>query len=241
MAGPKDDLEAVREIAATLDGFSESERERIIRWVCEKLEMPATGTGGQPAVQVLSPPPEQGATPPPPPVIRAGQTDIRSFVESKSPKNDVQLSAVVAYYHRFMAPEDQRKDVIASNDLRDACRQAERTRPKKPAQTLGNAYRDGLLDRAEHGQYRLNSVGENLVAMVLPGDEGESVGRRTVNKRRGAKKAKKVVKKKTTKKVKKKTKKKTKKKAKKKAKKAKSKKKAKRKRKFAKRRRKKTT
>jgi hypothetical protein len=32
-----------------------------------------------------------------------------------------------------------------------------------------NAYRDGLFDRGGKGSYKLNSVGENLVAMALPG------------------------------------------------------------------------
>ena len=70
MADPKDDLEAVREIVATLDGFSETERERIIRWVREKLGMPITGTSDPTPQQVISPPLEQGATPTP--VVRAG-------------------------------------------------------------------------------------------------------------------------------------------------------------------------
>lgn len=200
MADPKDDLEAVREIAATLEAFSGPERERILRWVREKLDMPAVGTPVTPPTQGATPPPA-----PPPASIQLGQADIRTFIAAKSPKNDVQLAAVVAYYHQFVAPEDQRKDSIVSADLTEACRQADRTRPSSPAQTLINAFNDGLLDRAQHGHYRLNSVGENLVAMVLPGDEGEAVGRRTINKRRGTKRK---VKKKTKKKTKKRSKKK---------------------------------
>ena len=37
----------------------------------------------------------------------------------------------------------------------------------------------GLFDKARKGAYRLNSVGENLVAMVLPGEGGPPTGTRT--------------------------------------------------------------
>jgi hypothetical protein len=56
--------------------------------------------------------------------------------------------------------------------LVEACRQVDRKRSKVPAQVLVNAYRDGLFDRGGKGSYKLNSVGENLVAMALPGTNG---------------------------------------------------------------------
>jgi len=46
-------------------------------------------------------------------------------------------------------------------DLTKACR-ARRERPPRPAQTLINAYREGLVDRGKRGKYKLNTVGENL-------------------------------------------------------------------------------
>ena len=36
----KDDLEAVRAVAAALEGFVADEQERIIRWAREKLNLP---------------------------------------------------------------------------------------------------------------------------------------------------------------------------------------------------------
>jgi hypothetical protein len=84
------------------------------------------------------------------------------------------MAAVVAYYHHFEAPLSDRKDSIGKEDLVDACRKSDRARPKRPEQVLVNAYHAGLFDRAgKAGQYRLNSVGENLVAMVLP-EQGAS-------------------------------------------------------------------
>ena len=90
-------------------------------------------------------------------------------MNEKAPKSDVHFAATVAYYYQFKAPENQRKDSITKEDLVEACRQVDRKRPKGPAQVLVNAYHDGLFDRGGKGSYKLNSVGENLVAMALPG------------------------------------------------------------------------
>lgn len=186
MTKPKDDLEAVRGIADILESFSDEERERIIRWARERLGMGVTQPQSQP-----QPTPGQPPQPPyaPTPTPNPPASDIRSFIDQKDPKNDKQLAAVVAYFHQFVAPEDQKKDSITSADLIDACRQADRRRPGRPAQTLGNAYNDGLLDRGEHGHYSLNSVGENLVSMVLPEQPGDPGARRTTARRPGRRKA----------------------------------------------------
>jgi hypothetical protein len=196
MAGKaKDDLEAVREIAELLDGFANDERERIIRWVREKLGMVVVPTHG--AAPVTNPATSPGTpTTPTTPAAPSSATDMRTFVAQKKPKTDKQLAAVVAYYHRFVAPPEQRTESIGAQELINACRIADRGRPKSPAQTLVNAFHEGFLDRAERGAYRLNSVGENLVAMVLPDGESNGEGRRASAKRGTARKVRKGSKKK---------------------------------------------
>lgn len=165
MAKPADDFEAVRLVIEALEPFDTKERERIIRWAAEKL-----GMHGAPAFTS-----SQSGFPPPAPASAqatagaASQRDIKSFVLQKNPRSDNQMAAVVAYYHHFEAPPQERKDWISKEDLIDACRKSDRKRPQRPEQVLVNTYHAGLLDRAgSPGQYRLNSVGENLVAMVLP-------------------------------------------------------------------------
>jgi len=92
-------------------------------------------------------------------------------MEAKSPQSANQFAAAVAYYHRFVAPEAQRKDTITKDDITAACRLVNRKQSKYTAQILVNAHGQGLLDKEERGEYRINSVGENLVAIVLPGKD----------------------------------------------------------------------
>ena len=78
------------------------------------------------------------------------------------------FATVVAYFYRFMAPE--KKETVGAADLQEATRLVGRSRLANPGQTMINAAASGLLDKAGRGQYRVNTVGENLVALVLPGD-----------------------------------------------------------------------
>jgi hypothetical protein len=49
-----------------------------------------------------------------------------------------------------------------------------------PTQTLRNAKTLGYLDGTSPGEFGINSVGENLVAMTLPGNSEAAVrGRKT--------------------------------------------------------------
>jgi hypothetical protein len=170
-----DDLEAVRQISSALQPFKEPERERILRWVREKMGLPADVKGtvvvSDTGVASTTPATRTGL---PPSGLPAGVgKDIKTFVTEKNPPSDKQFAAVVAYYYAFEAPEDSRKGSITGADLQDACRKAGRQRLTKPAQTLINACFAGLLDKAaEKGAYSINSVGENLVAMTLPGQSG---------------------------------------------------------------------
>lgn len=174
-----DEYDALRTIVKTLEAFGGDDQSRILRWAAEKLGLGqlsrAQESTGTPAAR--GPGPETPKA--------AGVIDIKSFVAQKKPKNDVQFAAVVAYYFRFVAPE--KKDSITQADLLDACRKANYRRPAAPGQTLRNAVNAGLLDKAERGAFSVNSVGENLVAVTLPGDDmasPDSAPRRRARKKR---------------------------------------------------------
>jgi len=172
-----DEFDAFRLLVETLRPFKRDDQERLLRWVQEKLGLAPSAAGlstGMPPV--VSP----QVTPPAHSSVHGPQhvRDIKSFVEAKHPKSDNQFTAVVAYFYKFEAPQSQRKDFITREDLVTACRQANRKRPANPAQVLVNAHHQGLLDKdgAERGHYRLNSVGENLVAIVLPNQDKYASG-----------------------------------------------------------------
>lgn len=118
-----------------------------------------------------------------PPPARA--RDIRAFLQEKRPASDNQFAAAVAYYFAFEAPASERKAEITASDLQQAARLSGRARLKRPIYTLHNASRRGYLDKGSaRGSFRINTVGENLVAMTMPGaDADESAARRRAQKR----------------------------------------------------------
>lgn len=166
----QDEFDALRTVVKSVESFGPDDQNRILRWAAEKL-------GLSQSLRPTSAPPSSvaaGALPSQPaPTAAAGGLDIKAFVAQKKPKNDSQFAAVVAYYHRFEAPE--KKDTITKADLLNACRLANYKRPPSPGQTLRNALNAGLLDKRERGAFSVNSVGENLVAVTLPGD-GAALG-----------------------------------------------------------------
>jgi hypothetical protein len=172
------DFEVAKAVADQLKGIDKERQQRILRWVSESLSLDlsalqaiegsSSGTGTESGASihrdVVLPQRQQRAA------------DIKTFVDSKKPKSDVQFATVVAYYYRFEVSAESRRDSIDAQVLQDAARLAGRRRPPKPRMTLTNAKNLGYLDSPERGQFRINSVGENLVAMTLPGSEPE--GRR---------------------------------------------------------------
>lgn len=159
------DFEIANSVATLLKDLESDRQGRILRWVSESLGI-APSRSLHP--QRNDPPaPESSGGPP----IGSG-TDIKSFVGSKNPKSDNQFAATVAYYYRFEAPPDQRAETITADALQEATRLSGRTRLGDPGKTLRNAKDQGYLDTAERGAYKINSVGENLVAITLS-NEGQ--------------------------------------------------------------------
>lgn len=120
-----------------------------------------------------------------PGTAEARPINIKQFTDSKAPKSDQQFATVVAYYYQFEAPASERKATINVSALADAARLTGRKRPTRFA--LTNARNQGYLDAVGGGEYKINTVGENLVAITLPGNAGDVTSPRA----RGAKKKKK--------------------------------------------------
>lgn len=184
MAQQIDDLEAVRQLVTTLEKFDRNEQERIIRWAREKLGLSASQqttptTNSQNNLQTNVQ------------VTDTRNKDLKSFINEKNPSSDMQFAVTVAYYYKFEAPENEKKDSINSEILQDAARLASRKRLGNPGQTLINASFNGMLDKTdEKGAYKINTVGENLVAMTLPSGGGSKIIKKNkkTQKKKSAKK-----------------------------------------------------
>src|SRR2546430_4762035 len=182
------DFDTAKAVADQLKGVEKERQQRILRWVAESLSLDLGFPPGAERRTVQADTATGGAAS----ADRGGQlvqrrerfADIKTFVDSKKPKSDVQFAAVVAYYYRFEASVESRRDFIDAQVLQDAARLAGRRRPPKPLATLNNAKNLGYLDSSERGQFRINSVGENLVAMTLPGSETERTGQKAARSRK---------------------------------------------------------
>lgn len=179
-----DDFDIGKAIFDQLKDLPPERRQRVLRWVAEGLGVPLTAVPAQPPqiAGVQSPPQVPHAVP----SVSASGTDIKSFIAAKAPKSDQQFAAAVAYFYRFEAPPAERRDSIDGDLLQEAARLAGRKRLSNPRGTLNNAKAAGYLDGISPGEFMINSVGENLVAMTLPGG-GDAPTRQA--KKKKAKKA----------------------------------------------------
>lgn len=173
----QDDLEAVRTVVDALKPFPAGDQQRILRWAQEKLGLVATAAPSTPL-------PETPASVAPPSAGSATR-DIRSFLQEKRPTSAVQLATAVAYYFAFEAPQAVRKAEVSATDLQEAIRLSARPRLHNPSKTLHNASILGYLDKGSaRGSFRINTVGENLVAMAMPEGSGreKAAGKRSGRK-----------------------------------------------------------
>jgi hypothetical protein len=165
-----DDFDIAKGIFDQLKELPTERQQRILRWIAEGLGVTSVGSPVAPPPSVsdtntgipqpsFSPPSQTGG---------GGHTDIKTFIAAKSPKSDNQFAAAVAYFYRFEAPPAQKRDSIDGDSLQEAARLAGRRRLANPRKTLNNAKAAGYVDSNSPGEFTINSVGENLVAMTLP-------------------------------------------------------------------------
>jgi hypothetical protein len=178
-----DDFDIAKGIFDQLKDLPAERQQRVLRWIGEGLGVSPVGVpAGAPHSGGLAPP---AVAPQPPAGGGTGPTDIKSFVAAKSPKSDQQFAAAVAYFYRFEAPPAERRDSITGDVLQEAARLAGRKRPANPRMTLNNAKAAGYLDSSSRGEFAINSVGENLVAMTLPGGAETPTKKRKPARTRG--------------------------------------------------------
>lgn len=179
-----EDFDTAKAVFEKLKDVPSERRKRILTWVAEGLGIALSSAPleAPPALSPLAPPTDQSH---PPHHSRTPAVDIKTFVASKAPKSDVQFAATVAYYYRFEAPPSTRRETINGDTLQEAARLAGRKRLANPRVTLNNAKTTGYLDGASPGEFLINTVGENLVAMALGNSSAEANGKKKATRRKG--------------------------------------------------------
>lgn len=172
-----DDFEVAKAVADQLKSLERDRQVRVLRWVSESLGI----------TPIPTPRPEVPADERAPSIdsrigAPSGHSNIKSFIDAKDPKSDNQFATAVAYFYRFEAPANERLETISPEKLQEAARLAGRKRLSQPGKTLRNAKDMGYLDNAARGEYKINSVGENLVAMTLPGQGSGGGGKKPKKK-----------------------------------------------------------
>jgi len=98
-----DDLDALRIVIEAVKDFKQDDQKRIFRWAAEKLGLHQSfESPGVPPTQM-----HQSSSTPAAALQHTPPQDIKSFVAAKSPRNDVQFAATVAYYFQFEAPPSE--------------------------------------------------------------------------------------------------------------------------------------
>lgn len=156
-------VKAISTVMEALTPLDQEAREHALDFVMKRLAinvgkpapaLPAAMSEHAPALHVPAP---------------VAAMDIRTFAGLKEPKTLNEKVAVMAFFLAQVAPAEERRDFITSDDIKPYFIQAGFELPTGPANmTLTNAKNAGYLNALERGQYRLNSVGHNLVAHKLP-------------------------------------------------------------------------
>jgi hypothetical protein len=177
-------VKAISTLMEALTPLDKEAREHALDFVMKRLGI-SLGMQQAPAQ------PHPGLPIPPTPITpitpvtpeQPGQ-DIRSFAALKTPKTMNEKVAVMAYFLAQLAPPGERRDYITPEDIKPYFIQADFELPTATgSMTLTNAKNAGYLNALDRGQYKLNSVGHNLVAHKLPNKEsGSKSPRRPVKK-----------------------------------------------------------
>ena len=166
---------AIDQVLSALESFDDRSQRTILTTVCsvlgiklEALVPPASPPAAAPVTPHQLRPVD---TPPVAPSAHApkhARPDIRSLKDEKQPKTAIQMACVVAYFLTELAQGEEKKESINSDDIEKYFKQAGYKLPSRVTQLLIDTKAAGYFDSAGKAQYKLNSVGYNLVAHSMP-------------------------------------------------------------------------
>lgn len=166
--GTKSPLDAAQKIVAELTGMTSEHQTLALKFSMETLGLQLSAPSPRVAEPLVQPQSQIS------PRTASNSADIRSFTAMKAPKSDQQFTAVVAYFYQLEAKPGEKKEAIDADIMKEAARLANWPQVQRWNMTLTNAKNAGYLDAAGTGKFKLSSVGENLVAITLPGDGSAS-------------------------------------------------------------------
>lgn len=177
----KEDLElkAIKTIIELMAPLNEASRSRVLEYVLKRLDMTAFQS---PAIEEEEIGASDAATLNS--ALAGGRMkDIRTLTAEKQPRSANEMVAVIAYFLSELAPKHEASQTINVETIRKYFKMAAFPMPRVPKAALTNAAAAGYLENVSRGEYRLNSVGYNLVAHSLPrstasGSITQKVGRK---------------------------------------------------------------
>jgi hypothetical protein len=155
------EIEAIRTVLAALEPLDESVRGNVLDYVLKRLKvhLPAS------VEKNVSPPPEFPSGAQTEPIHYKHIAELR---EEKDPQTAIEMAAVVAYYLSNYAPKDERTTEVGTTEMKTYFKIGGFKKKTDFRYLLPNAKLAGYFDSVEHGKYKLNAVGYNLVAHSLP-------------------------------------------------------------------------
>lgn len=162
--------QAIDKIIGALDSLDPDARQTAIEAACSHLGVkPPSGSAPQAPIPLHPSPSALTQSLHGTQAQQPGQIDIKTLKDQKKPTSAAQMACVVAYYLQELAPDNERKDTVTTEDIEKYFKQARFKLPKKISQLLLDSKSSGYFDSAlGKGEYHLNAVGYNLVVHNLP-------------------------------------------------------------------------
>lgn len=157
---------SIDDVILALNDLDTPTRIIVIRTVCSHLSIPLHSIDPNYTSSNIAT--SRATIAPPSTSTNESMIDIRTFKEQKEPSSAREMACVIAFYLQSLAPNDERKQEINSEDLERYFKQADFPLPKRIVQLLVDAKAAGYFDATSSGTYKLNAVGYNLVAHTLP-------------------------------------------------------------------------
>jgi hypothetical protein len=162
--------QAIDQVIIALAAFKAADQQTILRTVYAHLNISGPGEIAPVVVKREEQAPEEQAKISPPRIDEGEYSgmDIKTFKELKKPSSARQMACVVAYYLAEIATDEERKDVITTDDIEKYFKQGRFVLPTKLEQLLIDCRGAGYFESSSRGEYKLTRVGHNLVAHQLP-------------------------------------------------------------------------